>query len=99
MSTREEWVRVKSESELRPGMPVKRFNKDGSTTCETPLGTPPHLIFLVEKLGGGQWRTLDPCPWDSLSVGICIREGRLYRLSDLTDDSDTTVATKELVMT
>lgn len=93
---RDEWVRVKSESELRAGMCLQllscvycggthRFillrREHRQTPCDGPHG---------KCLG---WETTPRC---TQPAGLCgsptaIREGRLYRLADsqLTEDETT----------
>ena len=94
---RDEWVRVESEGELRPGMAVQlRPCACGSEEtavllcCE--LRTPP------DERGMFRWLGIGWCYHERHSrLGNSVRDGRLYRLRDLPAEETTTVATKRRV--
>ena len=107
---RDEWVRVKSESELRPGMAVQLRNclwcgkretqtivriKPSSGYCVNPVGVMRETNSTIGFVGVGNCRGERSQAFDN-----AIREGRLYRLADWQFDEasdETTAPAKVLV--
>lgn len=102
MKTGDEWIRVKDEGELRPGMVVRE------TPCDCGMV---HITFLVKPAKSepcefcGEcigWRIANPCDRGPVDGEFCLmealHEGRLFRLapSQLSDLSDSTTAPREL---
>lgn len=87
MSKRDDWVKVKAESELAPGMLVRLAPVDG---CQGDA------LLLVEDPKGQRVvvRTVSSCCDDmspgshALKAALVIQEGRLYRLPDHTRETD-----------
>ena len=106
MSTKEEWVRVESESELRPGMTVEQRGCENCVRTERMVLLRENFRESVDSDGviypprRGFFIAPPACDGsDGVDLELVVAEGALYRLSDLTDDSETTDATKELVTT
>ena len=89
---RDEWVRVESEDELRPGMAVQ------VRPCRWCRKTHVRILLRFDK---GLWvlphRSCGPYYTVRAGYYFAIREGRLYRLRDLPAEDTTTVATKRRV--
>jgi hypothetical protein len=108
---RDEWIRVKSESELRPGMAVQLRNCAWCGTRETLVILPGTTTAspMVELPGGSRaasisansFKTTKRCKAPNRSqFGLAISQGRLYRLADWNFDEtsdDTTAPVRELV--
>jgi hypothetical protein len=103
---RDEWVRVKSEDELRPGMAVQvrpclQCEKEVSLTLfSIEKGRPGDVCDCGAKSGWAS--THDDCAHRLSCFCDAIATGRLYRLADWNFDEtsdDTTAPVKVLVGT